>query len=189
MVASICVWARDQLEALVDGELDGAQAARLRLHLSECSDCSAHHAEATSLPGRLAVIRGPEPSPALLAGVLRRIRADRVTPLQLWGPLGVELGLFLVALWYMSGPGGLVVLVQRTASDLGALAGWGSGQATLPVAPPGDVFLLIVFGLLVLTSIYHLALLSRQGGRPGIGRVDPGLSVDPGRWPGGSPPQ
>jgi anti-sigma factor RsiW len=182
-VASHCIWARDQLEALVDGELDGPRTEQVRRHLSECDDCRAHHSEAISLPRRLAVVRGPEPPPALLAGVLRRIRADRVSPLQLWAPLGVELGLFLIALWYMSGPGGLVLLVQRTASDLSALAGWGAGQADVPVAPPGDVFLLIVFGLLVLTSLYHLALLSRQGGRPAIGRVDPGRRL------GGIPPQ
>ncbi|HXM56792.1 MAG TPA: zf-HC2 domain-containing protein [Candidatus Dormibacteraeota bacterium] len=164
-MAAICLQVRDQLERLVDGELPAGPAAELRAHLSDCAACRAHHAEASSLPSRLGAIAGPEPPPALLGDVLRRVRRDRVGPLRLWGPLAVELLLVVVAFWYVSGLDGLSFLVQRTAADMAALAGWGAGQADLPAPPTGDVFLLLVCGLLLVTTLYHLALLSRQGPR------------------------
>jgi anti-sigma factor RsiW len=164
-VAAICVWTRDQLEALVDGELDPARGTQLRAHLAECADCRAHHAEACSLPARLAAIPSPEPPRALVAGVLRSVRREQIPALHLWGPLAVELALCLVALWYVSGLRGLYVLAQRTSSDVGALLAWGGGQAQLPAPPVGDLFLLLVCGLLVATSLYHLVLLSRQAPR------------------------
>jgi anti-sigma factor RsiW len=164
-VAAICLEVRDHLETLVDGELPAGQAAVVRVHLAECPACRAHHAEATSLPSRLAAIAGPEPPSALLGDVLRRVRRERVGPLRLWGPLAVELALVVVAFWYVSGLDGLSFLVQRTASDVAALAGWGAGQADLPAPPTADVFLLLVCGLLLVTTLYHLTLLSRQGPR------------------------
>lgn len=164
-MAVICVWVRDQLESLVDGELDAGRARQLLAHLAECGDCRAHHAEAASLPSRLAAVPFPEPPDTLVGDVLGRVGQERVGPLGLWGPLAVELVLFLVTLWYVSGPRGLSHLIQRTASDVGALAGWGVGQADLPAPPTGDVFLLLVCGLLVATTLYHLVLLSRLGPR------------------------
>lgn len=162
-MATVCVSVRDQLEALVDGDLPEPLASEVRRHLAACGDCRAQHAEASSLPTRLAAIRSPEPPASLLASVLERIGRERLSPLQLWGPLAVELTLFLVALWYLSGPRGLYVLAQRTTADVGQLLGWGSGQAALPAPPLGDLFLLVVCGLLLVTTLYHLALLSRQG--------------------------
>ncbi len=156
---------RDRLEALVDGDLDPAIAAALRAHLAACAACRAHHAEASSLPSRLAAIRAPEPPENLVAGVLRRVGAGRVGKLRLWGPLSVEAALLLVALWYVSGVEGLYALVERTASDAGALLSWGAGLAEPPAAPTGDAFLLLLCGLLLVTTLYHLALLSRHGPR------------------------
>jgi predicted anti-sigma-YlaC factor YlaD len=164
-VAAICVWVRDQLESLVDGELETGRAVELRAHLAECGDCRAHHAEATSLPPRLAAVPIPEPPGTLVGDVLHRVSRDRIGPLRLWGPLAVELTLFLATFWYVSGLQGLSLLVQHTASDVGALAGWGVGQADLPAPAAGDVFLLLLCGLLVATTLYHLVLLSRYSPR------------------------
>jgi anti-sigma factor RsiW len=163
-VAAICVRVRDQLEALVDGELPADRLAALRAHLAECSGCRVHHSEATSLPSRIAAVGGPEPPAGLVADVLRRVRRERVGPLGVWGPLAVELALVVVALWYISGLSGLSRLVQRTASDVSALVGWGLGDADLPAPAPGDVFLLVVCALLLVTTVAHLTLLARQGG-------------------------
>lgn len=162
-MATECVSVREQLEALVDGDLADLPADQVRRHLAACDDCRAHHAEACSLPARLRAGRGPEPPASLVAGVMRRVGRERLSPLQLWGPLVVEVTLFLVALWYLSGPRGLYILAQRTTADVGALLGWGIDQAALPAPPLGDVFLLVVCGLLLVTTLYHLALLSRQG--------------------------
>jgi len=162
-VAAICLWVREQLEPLIDGDLEPAQVEELRGHLATCEACREHHAEASSLPTRLAVVRAPEPPVSLVRDVLRRVRVDRVSPMRLWAPLGAELVLFLVALWYVSGLGGLVTLVQRTAADAGGVLGWGAGQTDLPPPAAGDLFLLLVCGLLVATTIYHLTLLTRLG--------------------------
>jgi anti-sigma factor RsiW len=164
-VAAICVTVRSQLEALVDGELADSRAGQLRTHLVECASCRAHHAEASSLPHRLAVVGGPLPPPALVGDVLRRVRREQVGPLRLWGPLAMELALCMVALWYLSGLDGLATLAQRTVGDAGALIGWDLGQADLPAPAAGDVFLLLVCSLLLVTTIYHLSLLARQGQR------------------------
>jgi predicted anti-sigma-YlaC factor YlaD len=164
-VAAICVTVRSQLEALVDGECADSRAGELRAHLVECASCRAHHAEASSLPHRLAAVGGPLPPPALVGEVLRRVRREHVGPLRLWGPLAMELVLCMVALWYVSGLDGLATLAQRTVGDAGALIGWDLGQADLPAPAAGDVFLLLVCGLLLATTIYHLSLLARQGQR------------------------
>jgi anti-sigma factor RsiW len=164
-LAAICVWVRDHLESLVDGELEAGRAGEVRGHLADCADCRAHHAEASSLPTRLAAMPLPEPPATLVASVLGRVSGERVSPLRLWGPLAVELALFLVTLWYVSGLRGLSQLIQRTAADVGALVGWGAGQADLPAPPTGDLFLLLLCGLLVATTLYHLVLLSRLGQR------------------------
>jgi anti-sigma factor RsiW len=164
-VAAICIQVRAQLEALIDGEVDDAGATRLRAHLADCPGCRAHHAEATSLPNRLAALGSPEPPPALIDGVLRRARGETIGPLGLWGPLAVEVLLATVAFWYVSGLNGLSLLVQRTASDVGSLIGWGEGVTDLPTPAPGDVFLLLVCALLMLTTLSHLAILARLGPR------------------------
>lgn len=162
-MAAVCVQVRAQLEALVDGELAVERAAALRAHLADCAACRAHHAEASSLPSRLAAIGSPGPPAGLVEEVLRRVRGERVGPLRVWGPLAVELALCLVALWYVSGLNGLSILLQRTVSDVASLIGWGAGQADPPAAPIGDVFLLLMAGLLTMTTVYHLTLLARQG--------------------------
>jgi predicted anti-sigma-YlaC factor YlaD len=165
-MAAVCMRVRDQLEELVDGDAGDDRLAVLRGHLAECPACRAHHAEAASLPSRLAAVGGPEPPPGFVADVLSRVHRERVGPLGLWGPLAVELALVGVALWYVSGLSGLTVLIQRTASDVSALVGWGVGQADLPAPPVGDVFLLLVCALLLVTTIAHLTLLARHGPRP-----------------------
>src|SRR5207237_1400549 len=115
-----------------------------------------------SLPSRLAAMQAPEPPATLVRDVLRRVRGERIGPWRTWGLLGAELGLFAVALWYVSGLNGLVGFVQRTAADAGAVAGWGSGQSDPPPPAAGDLFLLLVSGLLMAIALYHLSLLSRQ---------------------------
>ncbi|HZU18510.1 MAG TPA: zf-HC2 domain-containing protein [Candidatus Dormibacteraeota bacterium] len=162
-----CAEARARLEALVDGDLPKAQAEAVRAHLAGCAACRAHHREACSLPPRLYAICPPDPSPDLVPGVLARVRAERIGPFRLWSPLVVELVLFALVVWYLSGPRGLARLVQRAASDVGALAGWGIGLSSLPAVPPGDVFLLLVSGLLVVVTLYHLSLLAARLG-PGL---------------------
>jgi predicted anti-sigma-YlaC factor YlaD len=164
-VAAVCVQVRAQLEALIDGEVSAGRAAEMRAHLAGCTSCRAHHAEASSLPNRLAAVGGPEPPPALLDAILSRVHRERIGPLRLWGPLAVEMMLSVVVLWYVSGLDGLSILVQHTASDVGALMGWGLGEADLPAPEGGDVFLLLLCGLLLVTTLYHLSLLSRQGPR------------------------
>jgi anti-sigma factor RsiW len=164
-VAAICIQARAQLEALIDGEVGDELEARLRAHLADCPGCRAHHAEAVSLPTRLAALGSPEPPPALVDGVLRRVHGETLTPLHLWGPLVVEVILAMVAVWYVSGLDGLSLLVSRTASDVGSLIGWGAGLSDLPAPAAGDVFLLLVCGLLMVTTLYHLALLARLAPR------------------------
>jgi predicted anti-sigma-YlaC factor YlaD len=164
-VPPACASVRRRVEALVDGEVDARQAADLRAHIAACGMCRAHHAEASSLPARLAAIRTPEPPSGLLEGVLRRVRAERVEPARVWAPLAVELALFVVVLWYVSGLDGLVAFVGRTMNDVEAIVGWGAGVTDLPPAPGGDLFLLLLSALLVVTTLYHLALLSRQGPR------------------------
>ena len=164
-MAAVCIQVRAQLEALIDGEVGAELEARLRAHLADCPGCRAHHAEATSIPTRLAALGSPEPPPALVDGVLRRVHGETLTPLHLWGPLVIEVILALIALWYVSGLDGLSLLVSRTASDVGSLIGWGAGLSELPAPAAGDVFLLLVCGLLMVTTLYHLALLARLGPR------------------------
>jgi anti-sigma factor RsiW len=164
-VAAMCVGLRDQLEALVDGQVEPSVAAELRAHLAACDVCREHHAEAASLPSRLAAVAAPEPPPSLVRDVVRRVSRERVGALRLWAPFGAELALFLVTLWYVSGFRGLYLLVQRTAADAGAVLGWGVGQSDLPSPTAGDVFLLLLCALLIATTLYHLTLLSRQGAR------------------------
>lgn len=162
-MAATCVWVRDRLEALVDGELERGRADQVRAHLSACEACREHHTEASSLPARLAAVGVPEPPIGLVRDVLRRVRGDQLSPTRLWAPFIVELVLFMVALWYVSGFGGLYLLIQRTATEAGAVLGWDVGQSDLPPPAAGDLFLLLVCGLLVATTLYHLAQLSRQG--------------------------
>lgn len=92
---------------------------------------------------------------------MRRVE-PQVRPFQLWGLLGAEALLVAVAAWYVSGLEGLASLGQRTLSDVAASLGWGVAQAELPQPAAGDLFLLILAGLLAVLSLWHLALLARQ---------------------------
>lgn len=165
MAAVTCAVVRERLEAFVDGELDDGRMAGVRAHLDLCERCRAHHAEASSLPSRLAALRSPDTPPALVHDVLRRVRDTQVGPLRLWSPLAAELLLFCVVLWYGSGVSGLMTFVGRTASDVGALMSWGAGEASMPAPTAEDLFLLLLNGLLVAVTLYHLTLLSRQSRR------------------------
>lgn len=162
MIPPSCIAVRAALEALVDGELPERRLRVLRSHLAGCADCRRHHAEAVSLPARVGAMRGPEPPPTLVAGVLRQVRPGNARPLVVWGLLAAEAMLVLVAGWYLSGLGGLLSLGSRTAADVGSWVAWLGGQADLPTSAPGDVFLLLLSALLVLVTLLHLVLLSRQ---------------------------
>jgi predicted anti-sigma-YlaC factor YlaD len=59
---SDCLQAREDASARLDGELSELQAARLELHLRDCSECSAYAAEiaAVALHLRAAPLERPE---------------------------------------------------------------------------------------------------------------------------------
>ena len=162
MSAPDCLAVRAALEALVGGELPEHRAQLLHGHLATCPDCRRHHAEAISLPRRLAALSSPEAPPALLPSVLRQVRPGPSGALHVWGFLAAEALLVVVAGWYVSGIGGLLGLGGRTAEDVALWLGWLGGQTGPPSPAAGDVFLLLISGLLVLVTLVHLALLSRQ---------------------------
>lgn len=165
MATGTCAVVRERLEPFVDGELDEQRAAAVRAHLEECDRCRVHHVEASSLPARLGALRSPDAPPTLVHDVLQRVRDGQIGPLRLWAPLVAELLLFLVVLWYGSGVGGLLTFVGRTASDVAALMSWGAGEASMPPPTAADLFLLLLNGMLVAVTLYHLTLLSRQSRR------------------------
>ena len=69
---------RDQLSALLDGELDGAARARVTAHLADCADCRAYLAELTALHELLGGMEELEPPAALAERVMARVRAERM---------------------------------------------------------------------------------------------------------------
>ena len=69
---------RDQLSALLDGELDGAARARVTAHLADCADCRACLAELTALHELLGGMEELEPPAALAERVMARVRAERM---------------------------------------------------------------------------------------------------------------
>jgi len=156
-----CGDVRARLELLVDAELDPALAPSLRAHIARCRSCRAQHREAASVPMRLRALRSPVPPASLIDEVMRRV-APRIRPLEVWGLLVPEVLLVLVAAWYTSGIGGLAEVARRTASDVAAFVGWGTGSGDLPAPIPGDLFMLVVTLLLAAVSLWHLSLLARQ---------------------------
>jgi len=165
---SECHELRQRLEPLVDGELDQETAARLEAHLRACSGCSKAYEEAVSLPFRLRALKAPEPPPALVPAVMRAWGAPASldqpavwTRPVIWAPLLAEGGLAGIIGLYLSGLAGVAALARATVGDLGALWGWGVGSST----PPSDFSAdLVVVGalLLMVVTIYHLAVLVRQ---------------------------
>jgi hypothetical protein len=99
----------------------------------------------------------------LLAGVMQLVKRDSARPLQVWGLFATEAVLVLIAGWYLSGFTGLLDLAGRTAGDIGGWISWFGGQAALPDPAAGDLFLLLICGLLVVVTIFHLTLLARHG--------------------------
>ena len=64
-----CEAMREQLSALLDGELDGEETRQVRAHLARCPDCRAFYAAMQELSGLLE----PEAPPAALhAGIMAR---------------------------------------------------------------------------------------------------------------------
>lgn len=162
-MAGSCLAVRAQLESLVDGEVSERTARLLRAHLAQCPECREHHTAAASLPGRLAGLATPEPPPALLAATLRQVGREKAGALQVWGLFAAEAALVMVAAWYLSGLSGLLEFAGHTAGDVGGWVSWFGGQAAVPAPVAGDLFLLLICGLLVLVTVLHLALLSRRG--------------------------
>jgi len=156
-----CARVRSRLELLVDDRLDAGAAAAVRGHLAACPACRAHHQEAASLPSRLRALRSPDPPPALVGEVMRRV-APRGRALETWGLLVPEAVLVLVAAWYTSGTGGLVEIARRMASDAARALDWTTGAADSPAPVPGDLFMLLVTLLLAALTLWHLSLLARQ---------------------------
>ncbi len=169
MTESECHELRQRLEPLVDRELDQETTARLEAHLRSCSGCSKAYEEAVSLPFRLWALRAPEPPPALVPAVMRAVgaaaRLERpavwTRPL-IWAPLLAEGGLAGVIGLYLSGVAGVAALARATVGDLGALWGWSVGFSSPPSDFSADLVVVVGALLLMVVTIYHLALLARQ---------------------------
>ncbi len=65
----------DELTAYLDGELSAVEAARVRDHLSSCSDCRATEALLNRTLTELATLPAFEPSPGLRRRVLAEVDA------------------------------------------------------------------------------------------------------------------
>ena len=67
---------KEQLSALLDGELDEAARAETLAHLEGCAECQAYFAELTALRGALNEADEPAPPADFAAGVLARLHAE-----------------------------------------------------------------------------------------------------------------
>ena len=67
---------KEQLSALLDGELDEAARADALAHLEGCVECQAYFAELTALRGALNDADEPAPPADFAAGVLARLHAE-----------------------------------------------------------------------------------------------------------------
>ena len=67
---------KEQLSALLDGELDEAARADALAHLEGCAECQAYFAELTALRGALNDADEPAPPADFAAGVLARLHAE-----------------------------------------------------------------------------------------------------------------
>ena len=70
---------REQLSALLDGELDEAARADALAHLEGCAECQAYFAELTALHDALNDADEPAPPADFAAGVLARLHAEDMT--------------------------------------------------------------------------------------------------------------
>lgn len=161
----VCAEVRPRLEPFVDGDLAELEASAVRDHLARCAACRAQHDEASSLGPRLAALRSPAPPRDLVRSVMRRV-APRSRPFAVWGLLGPEAVVVLVAAWYVSGVGGLISVGRRALSEAAASIGWGAGQGDLPQPGAQDPFLLLLAVLLAALTLWHLSLLARSPRRP-----------------------
>jgi len=151
-----CARVRVLMEPYVDGELEPAIAAAVRVHLAGCEECRRQHDQAMSLPFRLKALASPPPRETLVAGVMRAVAPTREVAARAWTLLAPEAVLLAFILWYLSGLDGLSSIASGVFDDLQGLAG-----GTLPAPPQVDVLLLLA--LIALTAIagYHLSILIR----------------------------
>lgn len=76
-MAGSCEETREQLSALVEGELTGLRQLRVRLHMAGCDACSAIARSLRTTIERLHELEGsfvPEPAPSVSPAVLDRIQ-------------------------------------------------------------------------------------------------------------------
>lgn len=163
-MTDICRETRSLLEGYVDGTLEPAPTARLRVHLKECAGCAAEHDLAASLPSRLRALAAPPPPESLLAAVMEAVQRERRARRLAPGLVALEAALVALAVWYLSGLSGLAGLGGRLAADAGQLVGWGAGSSTAPAPATGDVFLVLLSVALALVCAVHLGLLSQAPG-------------------------
>jgi len=151
-----CARVRVLMEPYVDGELEPAIAAAVRVHLAGCEECRRQHDQAMSLPFRMKALASPPPRETLVAGVMRAVAPTREVAARAWTLLAPEAVLLAFILWYLSGLDGLSSIASGVFDDLQGLAG-----GTLPAPPQVDVLLLLA--LIALTAIagYHLSILIR----------------------------
>ena len=148
-----CVDARRQLEALVDGELEEAAAARVRAHLAGCAACAAEHRAAVTLPLRMTALPGPG-AVDLVPAVMARVGRGRVSRPASAALFSVEAILACLTLVQL-GTSGLLAAIAASLRDGSALLG---GQTANPAA--GDIVLVVTLLLLVAASTVHLVLIT-----------------------------
>ena len=70
---------KEQLSALLDGELHGAERGAVLAHLEACADCRAYLAELTALRAALGELEEYDAPEGFAAGVMARMRAEGET--------------------------------------------------------------------------------------------------------------
>lgn len=76
-----CVWPLEQFHALLDGDLDPAREAALRLHLDRCADCQEHADEAARALTALRQLPSLPCPDHVLASLKERARSSAIDAL------------------------------------------------------------------------------------------------------------
>jgi predicted anti-sigma-YlaC factor YlaD len=147
-----CGGVRRLVDSYVDGEVDAESSAAIRIHLSNCGGCSAHHRAAVSLPGRLRALPAPA-APDLVPAVMAAIRRGRMRRELSAALLAAEAVLVCLALVQL----GLDGLLAAAAASLKAGSALFGGTADAPA--PGDLGLVVTLLVLVAVSAVHLGCL------------------------------
>jgi anti-sigma factor RsiW len=74
-----CADVRDRLEALIDGDLDPAEAVSMTAHLERCQQCRAERRRAVEVRAALRALPVFDPPPRVAAAVMAAVRDDAGT--------------------------------------------------------------------------------------------------------------